>query len=156
MKVFDSENPHKNKVHKTLAQSYVVYFLFFLLGVFLDLVFQVKIFTDSVMVFLGTLLLAFGTFLIFWAQRTSRNLHKDEMSKESFSRGPYRYTRSPTHFGLFVLILGFGIITNAVFVVLGTLLAFLITKFSFLDKHEKILEAKYGEHYKEYKKIVKF
>ena len=150
------EQYHKKHVHRVLAHSYIVYFIFFLIGVWLDLVFHFKIFTDSIMVILGTILLILGTVLIFWAQRISRDLHNGEINKQAFYRGPYRYTRSPTHFGLFLLILGFGIISNAVFVILSTLLAFLVTRFVFLDKHEKMLEEKYGEHYTEYKKLVKF
>jgi len=36
-------NQHKNKVHIVLAHSYSVYLSLFLVGVFLDLVFNLKI-----------------------------------------------------------------------------------------------------------------
>lgn len=147
---------HKHSVHKVLAHSYATYFLFFLVGVYLDLVFKLKIFTDSIMAPLGTVLLVLAAFLILWAQKTSRNLKKDGISKETFCRGPYCYTRSPTHWGLFFLMLGFGIMANAVFVILFTVLAFFITKFIFLNKEEAILAEKYGFPYLEYKKLVKF
>lgn len=146
--------PHKYSIHKVLAHSYSVYFLFFLIGVTLDLLFKFKIYISSVMVPLGLMLLVLGTILILWAQETSRNLTSENLSKDSFRKGPYCFTRSPTHWGLFLLILGFGIISNALFLVLSTLISFLITRFIFLEKEEAILAHKYGTPYLEYQKIV--
>lgn len=147
---------YKNKVHSILAHSYSVYFIFFLIGVCLDLVFRFKIFADSFMIPLGIFFLLTATFIIVWAQKTTRNLKKETIDVEIFRKGPYRYTRSPTHFGLFFLMLGFGIVANALFIIMFTLVAFFVTKFWFLNKQEKILSEKYGSHYAEYKKSVKF
>lgn len=160
----ENNNPHKNKVHKILAHSYLAYFILFLIGVFLNLIFSAqnesvlgeKFFTNPFMVLVGLLFLIFGTFLILWAQKTTRNFKKDVISKETFYRGPYCHTRSPTHLGLFFLMLGFGIIANAVFVILFTLISFIVTKLIFLEEEEKILAEKYGAPYLEYKKLVKF
>ena len=122
----DSNNPHKNKVHWILAHSYTMYFVLFLASVFLDFIFPTKIFKSSVFAPTGIIFLIFGSFLVIWAQKTSRDFKKENMSKETFCKGPYCYTRSPTHWGLFFLVLGFGIVANAVFIVLFTLVAFLI------------------------------
>jgi len=105
---------------------------------------------------IGFVFLALGTFLILWAQTTSRHLKKENITPETFCHGPYCYTRAPTHLGLFLLMLGFGFISNAFFVILLTLFAFFIGKLVFLDKEEKILAEKYGAPYLEYKKMVKF
>ena len=104
----------------------------------------------------GVFFLVFGTLLIIWAQKTSRNLRIENLSKESFYRGPYKYTRGPTHWGLFMLMLGFGMTMNTFFVILFAFISFIVSKFTFLAKQEKILEGKYGAPYREYKKIVKF
>ena len=151
----EKNNPHKHTVHKVLAHSYSMYFSLFLVGVILDFIFKLKIFTDSVMAPAGAVILVFASFLVFWAQKTSRNLRTENISRDTFCKGPYCYTRSPTHWGLFFLMLGFGIIADAVFVVLFTLIAFLISRFVFLDKEEIILAEKYGAPYLEYKKLVK-
>ena len=143
------------KVHRILAHSYSVYFLLFLIGVLLDIVFQFKIFESNILVPTGAALLIFATLLILWAQRTSRDLKISNLSKETFCRGPYCYTRSPTHWGLFLLMLGFGIIANAFFVVLFTIIAFFLTRFTFLKKEEQALAETYGSPYLEYKKSVK-
>lgn len=145
----------KRSVHKILAHSYSMYFILFLIGVTLDVIFKFKIFESSIMVPVGVGISMFATFLIFWAQKTSRSLDIENLNKETFCKGPYCYTRSPTHWGLFFLMLGFGIIANAVFVILFTLISFLIARFVFLDKEERILAGKYGAPYLEYKQSVK-
>jgi len=150
------KNPGKHNVHKVLAHSYSVYFVLFLVGVALDLIFNLKVFDTILGWSLGLIFLIVGTLLIFWAQRTSRNLSKENLSHHSFRQGPYRYARTPTHWGLLLIMLGFGLITSSLFVIIFAFISFIITKFTFLDKQEKILEAKYGTHYQEYKKSVKF
>ena len=152
---FGTDNPHKNKVHKILAHSYFFYFFSFLVGLFFDFIFPIGIFVNPTMALIGFLFLVFGTFLIIWAQTSSHKLQKENMTKETFCNGPYRYTRSPTHFGLFFLTIGFGIIVNALFVIIFTAISFFVTKFIFIKKEEKILSEKYGAPYLEYKKVVK-
>jgi protein-S-isoprenylcysteine O-methyltransferase Ste14 len=150
------ENDNKYNIHKVLAHSYTVFFLLFLVGVSLDMIFRLKIFSSPAMAPLGSIIIIFATVLIFWAQMTSRNLKKENLTRESFCKGPYCYTRSPTHWGLFLLILGFGIITNALFVILSSIISFIVTKLIFLKKEEEILAEKYGAPYLEYKKSVRF
>ena len=142
-------------VHKVLAHSYAVHFLFFLAGVCLDLIFNLKVFKNPSVTVWGFIFLIVGTFLIVWAQKTSRSLKKEIITKETFVHGPYRYTRSPTHWGLFLVTLGFGMVINAFFVMILSLVAFIFTKITFLNKEEKILALKYGAPYVEYKKSVK-
>jgi protein-S-isoprenylcysteine O-methyltransferase Ste14 len=149
-------NPHKNKVHKVLAHSYLFYFISFLLAISLDFVFPIKIFKSSLTSPLGAFFLILGTLLILWAQMSSVKLQKENISKEVFYHGPYRYTRSPTHFGLLFLMLGFGIMNNALFMIILSILSFIVTKLIFLKEEEKILAEKYGIPYLEYKKSVKF
>jgi len=132
-----------------------LYFLLLLVGVSLDILFPFKILKPAVAAPIGVVFLVLASILIFWAQHTSRNLKVENLSKESFCRGPYCYTRSPTHWGLFILTLGFGIAANAFFVIVSTLASFVITRFVFVKKQEKALEEKYGTPYLEYKKMVK-
>jgi protein-S-isoprenylcysteine O-methyltransferase Ste14 len=153
---FEHRHPHKNKVHGILAHSYSVYFILFLIGVYLDIFFKFKVFTNFMMVPIGATILVLGSLLILWAQRANLDLKKDTLNKKTFCRGPYCYTRSPTHVGLFLLMLGFGIISNAFFVILFTIISFIVLKFTFLNKQEKVLAEKYGDHYMEYKKSVRF
>lgn len=145
----------KRNVHKVLAHSYSMYFILFLVGITLDIIFNFQILTSSVMTSVGFSIIIFASLLILWAQTTSRNLKKQNITKETFLGGPYSYTRSPTHWGLFFLMIGFGIIVNAIFIILTTLISFLVSRYVYLAKEEMILEEKYGEPYLEYKKMVK-
>ena len=154
----EDEKTKKHTVHHTLAHSYSVYFVLFLVGVMLDIIFDFKIFHDVVMVPVGFFFLILATILIIWAQKTGRDFRQigQELTAEHFCRGPYCYTRIPTQFGLFLLILGFGFITNSFFVILFTFIAFIVAKFVFMSKHDRILAEKYGNAYIEYLKLVKF
>ncbi len=144
-----------DKLHRLLAHSYSMYLFLFLVGVTLDMIFRFEIFATEITAPLGILLLLIGTVLVTWAQKTSRNLDKNNMTKETFCRGPYCYSRSPTHWGLFLLTLGFGIVANALFIILTTLISFMLAKFVFQEQEESILAAKYGTPYLEYKRSVR-
>src|SRR4051812_31868648 len=100
---------HKNKVHRILAHSYYINFLLFLVGVALDIFWGIKIFSSALFMPLGIALMVLGSILAIWAQAKTRSLKKEDLNKETFSNGPYRYTRHPTHWGLFFLLLGFGL-----------------------------------------------
>ncbi len=148
-------NPHKNKVHKILAHSYLFCFVSFVLGLILDFIFPLKLLSGAYPLF-GFIIIVFGTCSVFWAQKTSIKLSKENMSKETFLRGPYRFSRSPTHLGIFLMMFGFGMMLNSFFVILFSIISIFVAKFFFLKKQEQILAEKYGEPYKEYKKQVKF
>ena len=151
----NTTQPKQYRVHKILAHSYAMFFVLFLFSVALDLVFKIRIFKSSVTVPFGLVLLVIGTLLVLWAQKSSRNLNIQNLTKETFSAGPYRYTRHPTHWGLFFMMLGFGIIANALFVILFTLISLFVAKRVFIEKQENVLDEKYGTPYLEYKKSVK-
>lgn len=150
-----NNNPHKNKVHKILAHSYIVYFFALLLGVIFNLVFGIKVFTKPAIV-PAIILLLLGSILILWAQYTSAHLKITNITKETFCHGPYRFTRTPTNFGLFFMMLGFGLILNTLSIIVFMFISFFVAKFIFLKEQEKILALKYGAPYLEYKKSVKF
>ncbi len=156
MEEYDKEYHNRNKVQRVSAHSYVVYLILLIVGVVLDLIFKLEIFSFSLASILGFVLLGLATVLIFWSQYTSHHLKDQNISKEVFAKGPYKFTRSPTQWGVFFMMMGLGIILQAAFVVLFTLIAFLVNRFTFLGKRERVMEERYGEHYREYKKSVHF
>jgi protein-S-isoprenylcysteine O-methyltransferase Ste14 len=145
-------------VHFILLHSYLIFLLAVILGVFFDTFLNGKIFHNGVYQYIGLLLLIISSLIIYWAQSTSSNYKQREKRNEEdshFEHGPYKYSRSPTHFGLFIMTLGLALIINSLFSIIFTIIAYLITKFFFLRKEEELLEKKYGETYVEYKKKVK-
>ncbi|MFM7088073.1 MAG: methyltransferase family protein [Candidatus Paceibacterota bacterium] len=151
------EKEARHLVHHTLAHSYTVYFFVLLFGVALDMFFPFRIFPAWVSGWVGMSMLVLAPILIIWAQQSSRQLAKtEEATVAHFCKGPYCYTRTPTHWGLFFLVLGFGLMINAFFITTLTLISFIITKLVFIKDQETILEHRYGDVYKEYKKKVHF
>ncbi|MEI6581018.1 MAG: hypothetical protein WCO07_02485, partial [bacterium] len=104
----------------------------------------------------GFLFIVFASILIFWIKVNSKKMKKEVLTKEDFLHGPYKYTSIPNHWGIFILILGFGIMVNAVFMIVLTTFSFFLTLPVFLKMQETVLSEKYGTPYTEYRKIVKF
>lgn len=150
-----NNTPHRHAIHSTLAHSYYFHLVTLLLGVALDIFFPVKILNVSFMVPVGFFMLFIATIIVVWAQFSYRNLEGKEVTKEHFSHGAYCYTRNPTHWGIFILILGFGFIMNAFFIIVLSLISAILTKLVFLKKHESVMQYIFGAPYQEYKKSVK-
>lgn len=148
---------HKPKeVHQILAHSYSTYFIFFLIGLVGDIFFPYRVGIEY-SVYIGYILIFIATILVLWAQRTSSLLaeKKEKQSHHDFRQGPYRFTRSPTHIGLGLLLLGVGFIFQSILIIILTAIPLLLAHFVFVRKMEEILENKYGEKYFKYKEIVK-
>ena len=66
LKVKDSKSySSKNTVHHILAHSYLFYFVLFLLGVVLDIVFKIRIFNSSFGEFFGLVFFSFISIVDF-------------------------------------------------------------------------------------------
>jgi protein-S-isoprenylcysteine O-methyltransferase Ste14 len=151
-----SNKPRVHRLPEIRLYSYILYLFFFLIGVSFNIIFNYKIFNPYSATLLGFVFLILATLLIIWIQPALQSRQKADFSKENFYLGPYRYTRSPTHFGLFLLMLGFGLIANSFFITLFAIISFIIGKFIFSNREEKFLIKKYGTPYLEYKKLVRF
>ncbi len=151
-------NLPKHSVHHVLAHSYLVHLVLLLVAIFLDYIFDYNFFNNSIVVPVGFVVLLLATFLIFWAQKTGRDFSniKGAKTTEHFCRGPYCYTKVPTQWELAFLVLGFGLVTNSFFIVVFTVVSFLLSKILFMGKYDKLLTEKYGDAYVAYKKLVKF
>lgn len=108
---------------------------------------------------LGYFFLILGTVLILWAQNTSKSGKKDRvsgnLSVSNFLKGPYKITRTPTHLGMFLTVLGAGFIWGSLWIVITSFFSYLFTKVTFVAEEERILARRYGAPYLEYKKKIK-
>jgi protein-S-isoprenylcysteine O-methyltransferase Ste14 len=145
----------QGRVHFILSNSYTTFLFAVILGVIFDLVFSYKIFSDELFNYFGVILITLGSILVYWAQSSSSVLEKDENSEIKFNRGPYKYLRSPTHLGIFIMTLGLAMVINSLFSFLFVIIAHIISKIFFVKKQQKILEKKYGETYINYKNKTK-
>jgi len=161
MDIADPQKKHGLSVHQILAQGYLLYLAAIVIGFGASYLFpeHVSIPFESSW---GFVLIVAGTGLVFWAQRASgktshtRNQPPEKICKDHFCVGPYVFTRSPTQYGLFIMTLGLSLLFGSLYMVIGTVVAFLIGKFVIIPQEEKHLEAKYGQPYLDYKKHVKF
>lgn len=147
----------KRTVHQALAHSYIVYFLALVAGILLDSMYQFSIAQGLFWVYLGLIFIMTGSTLAIWAQHSARHLRrkKDQIEHSDFKKGPYFFIRTPTQFGLSLLVLGYGLLVNSLFISIGAIVAHTISQLVFIPKVEKFLEESYGEHYREYKKLVR-
>ncbi len=145
-------------VHVLLSRSYAIYFFAVLFGAIFDIVFHFDIFGNYIYQYVGIIMIILGSFFVYWAQSTTSQ-PKSEINKERdtnfFLRGPYKYTRNPTNFGVAFMSLGLGFLINSLFSVIFIVIAYLISKLIFIKKQDSILEERYGSVFDDYKKKVK-
>lgn len=146
-------------VHFILSHSYVVFLMAVILGAISHMIFNVSIFSAPIYPYIGFAMIVFGSIIIYWAQSTSSCTRKEvktgEKTERDFERGPYKYSRSPTHNGLTIMTLGLSLILNSFFTFIFIIIASIVTKLIFLKEEEALLEEKYGSVYCDYKKKVK-
>lgn len=149
----------KRTVNGILTESYMVYVVFILAGIFARYFFSLK-FDISGIEFMGFLSMLSGTFLAIWAQKASRKFKQKRSTREinvfDFMYGPYRYMRSPTNFGIFLTALGYALISRSTTVLIAVLLSFIVTSLFFIPCQQRILKKKYSVAYEQYLKKVIF
>ncbi len=144
-----------SKIHSSFAHSYVIYFAAVLIGLILDIFIPVSVIPGNLSSIIGIVFLLVAPALIIWAQMSSEKTHFDRHNgKPNFAHGPYAFMKSPTHFGLDILIVGFGFLLNSIFMIIFSIISFLLSRFVFVKKAQQLLEEKYGSQYTNYKKSV--
>lgn len=143
-------------VHFILSHSYIVFLIAIVLGVLSHMILAIELFTDPLFPYIGFAMIILGSALVYWSQATSNSslLDFQKTGVRNFARGPYKYSRNPTHIGLTIMTLGLALVLNSFFIALFMIIASLITKFIFLRQEEALLEKRYGQPYRDYKKQV--
>jgi protein-S-isoprenylcysteine O-methyltransferase Ste14 len=135
----------------------MVQFIGVLLGAFVDVLYPWRLFPPHTSTILGFVFLLLSTALIVWSQSASAEFRKNEREgkQRTFLNGPYRYSSNPTSFGLALLTIGLGFLLNSIVIVSASVAAFWISHMIYTSRKEKILEEKYQDEYREYKKKIK-
>ncbi|MES2224811.1 MAG: methyltransferase [Patescibacteria group bacterium] len=140
--------PLARSIHTALADSYLAYFIFSLLGLFADTFFAIGApIANGEWIALTCFIL--GPMLIFWAQRTSAQKNDTPY----FQRGPYRLMRNPTHIGIVILVAGYSAVSGSIVFLAVTVLGYIVSNV-FFRKYESLIHTEFGEQYKEYKETV--
>jgi protein-S-isoprenylcysteine O-methyltransferase Ste14 len=138
-------------IHKTLAHSYLTYFICSIVGLFAD----TMVGFDIALPYANTLAIvcfAVGALLIGWAQYTSRHANANP-AQPYFLRGPYQYMRNPTHLGMVILVVGYTAVSGSIIFCAITLLGYLISNI-FFKKYESMLKTTYDATYETYQSKV--
>lgn len=138
----------KSSIQINLAHSYLAYFAFSLIGLFVDTFwgFGAPIGYGNA---IAIACFIAGPLLIWWAQNTSGRKN----SIPYFERGPYRFLRNPTHIGIVILVAGYAAVNGSVVFLGVTILGYLISNV-FFKRYESLLYVEYGDEYKNYKQSV--
>lgn len=160
MESTQSEGRAGLSVHQILAQGYLIHLAFIVVGFGASYLWPETISIPNGGSW-GMLGIVLGTLLVYWAQnatgRTAKNRSNPEVvGPHHFCVGPYKWTRSPTQYGLFLMALGLALLYGSLYMVIGTIIALLIGKFVIIRAEEKKLVERYGQPYLDYQKEVKF
>jgi protein-S-isoprenylcysteine O-methyltransferase Ste14 len=149
----------RHLIHTVLGHSYLAFLGFFCLAIFIDTLYPIKI-NSIYQTYGGIAFVCIGTIFIFWAQMNSKkSLHERHLelnSDQAFQHGPYKFIRTPTQAGIFLLIVGLGFTLDSLWVIIFAVIALVVNVIFFVRKQEMILEKRYGESYKIYKTKVRF
>ena len=147
-------------VHELLAHTYLAYVAAILFGFILEALIPVPL-PYAWLMPAGAIVIFLGTAVVFWTQysgvlRRSNNKQPHELTAADFRTGPYKYSRMPTQYGLFLMTFGLAMLYESVFMMLATIVTLFVVRFVIIPKEEKHLAHKYGKLYAEYKKAVRF
>ncbi len=150
----------KNTISHLSSYSVIVFGLALFLSVILDIAFPYKPFLEPWNQYCGVVMVALGTFIVYWAEFhgrrfSNRRKRGEVVSVDHLKNGPYSHTRNPKYIGLGILLIGLGIILNSIFVTLSAIVSILVIHFFLLKKEETLMSTRHGELYHEYKKNVK-
>lgn len=109
----------------------------------------------AVLLALAGLALDVSGLIAFHRAKTTLNPRSPERSTSIVRSGPYRFTRNPMYLGLALMLLGLcAYLANPATVVAVAVFIAYITRFQIIPE-ERLLHAKFGESYAQYKRSVR-
>lgn len=104
--------------------------------------------------FAGSIAVIVAVSLMIWAIYVFAN-DSTEKPGSLQTAGPYRLTRNPMYLGWSLLLLGIGLILGSWWLLIGTLLAVVITNFRVIPSEETFLRDRFGDEFDEYTRSVR-
>jgi protein-S-isoprenylcysteine O-methyltransferase Ste14 len=128
-------------------------------GIVLDLFIPVDLLPAAVQLCTGSALIGFAVFLSavsfrsFIKNRTTSGHRKDTLML--ITDGPFRYTRNPLYLSGLLLVFGFGLLLDSVWIVALTAPAMVIVHFTAVLREEDYLLSRFGPKYEHYRSSVR-
>ena len=108
---------------------------------------------------LGCLISIFGIFINMWSMNKYRlyktSPHPKHQPFKLITDGPYKYSRNPLYFGTFIMIFGFGLASDILFISISSIFSLIIIHFIVVLPEEKFLENLFGDQFIQYKGKVR-
>ena len=108
---------------------------------------------------IGSILFAIGFALTIWATATMRKagtqIRTSQPTTAIVKSGPYRFTRNPIYFGMFLGLIGLAIGFDSLWILAMFVPFFLTIRYGVVAREEAYLERKFGEDYLSYKADVR-
>jgi len=109
----------------------------------------------GVLLIITALIVDLKSLLQFFRGHTTINPIHPEKSRTLITTGMYQYSRNPMYLGLLFLLTGWGfILASASPLIMLPVFVVIITRQQILPE-EQVLEQKFGQQYRDYKKSVK-
>ena len=109
----------------------------------------------AVLLALAGLALDVSGLIAFHRAKTTPNPRSPGRSTSIVRSGPYRFTRNPMYLGLALMLLGLcAYLANPATIVAVAVFIAYITRFQIIPE-ERLLQAKFGESYAQYKRSVR-
>jgi protein-S-isoprenylcysteine O-methyltransferase Ste14 len=93
------------------------------------------------------------SFLVLKKHRTPVDPYKP--TRALVTTGPYRFSRNPLYLALLLVVLGFAVTRNSVWLALATVALLPLLHFGVIRREERYLQAKFGAEYNEYRARVR-
>ena len=113
---------------------------------------------NNLLRFLGIIIILFGTYLFWWTHQTlGKNFSailEIKKSHKLIKSGPYKRIRHPMYTSLYIIILGFFLLSSNIFIGLFPFIGFSILYITRIKKEETMMIKTFGDEYKEYMKTT--
>jgi len=107
----------------------------------------------------GWVVVAFGMAILAWSKREfarHRTSHDNRaVASTLITTGPFQFSRNPVYLGLFVMLTGFAMAFNALWLLITTPLAMLVMQFHVVPREESCLEQLFPDTYPGYRRLVR-
>ncbi len=142
-----------------IAPPPLIYLLFFLAGLAIDLVWPLPLLPQWVQYVFGLALVILSGMLIAWTlsmfRRAGTSLNIREPTTALIIRGPFRFSRNPAYISLSLLYLGLAVASGGLWGLVLLVPALAVMHFGVILREERYLERKFGEEYRRYKANVR-
>lgn len=140
-----------------MPPAYLLCYL--VLGLALHITFPlVSLISSPMSYYAGILFISVGVWIVIWAayifKQKNTTIKPFQQSSALVQAGPFRFSRNPMYLSMTIILLGVAVLLGSLIVFIAPI-AFIITiNKKFIPREEKMLEERFGEEYRAYKKRV--